>query len=230
MKKIASVLCSCAMVLSLCVSTVLAKPSASANGQVVSFTVDGEKRDDIVLEFEVESTFNDVTDSAVLDLINQLNSGVKPATAFEGVKIQNETDLDLSKALLLTKVQNLIAKKVSNGEIVYGLKNVGVTWEVPNLTKDVGQVYVLHYSVDRNVWEILNPTNVDYQAKTLSADLKDMSPVAVLYVPGSAVGDKKDDNVETGDKTNIALYAGLAVVALAVVGVVAYTSKKKRSH
>lgn len=39
---------------------------------------------------------------------------------------------------------------------------------------------MLHYSMERTVWEIIDPTEVDEEAKTLTAEFEDLSPIAII--------------------------------------------------
>ena len=73
-----------------------------------------------------------------------------------------------------------------NGELKQKVKNVTLTWEVPNLVKTAKNVKVLHYSTVRNTWEILTPKSVDFDNKTITQEFKDLSPVAVIYQAGDA--------------------------------------------
>ena len=63
--------------------------------------------------------------------------------------------------------------KNAEGKFVVSLK-------IPALTPTLTGVQVLHYSVDRGEWEVEDTTALDLNAKTLSAGLKDFSPVAVI--------------------------------------------------
>lgn len=57
-----------------------------------------------------------------------------------------------------------------------------VTLEVPSLTKNNKKPYVLHFSQERQEWEILWPTAIDYEKKTLTVEFKDFSPASILTV------------------------------------------------
>lgn len=57
-----------------------------------------------------------------------------------------------------------------------------VTLEVPALTENNKNPYVLHFSQERQEWEILWPTHVDYEKKTLTIEFKDFSPASILAV------------------------------------------------
>lgn len=55
-----------------------------------------------------------------------------------------------------------------------------VTISVPSLTKAMTDVQILHYSTVRNLFELITPTSVDYEGKTITAVFEDLSPVAII--------------------------------------------------
>ena len=55
-----------------------------------------------------------------------------------------------------------------------------VTISVPSLTDELRNVQVLHYSTERSLWEIVDPTEIDMEEKTLTAEFEDLSPIAVI--------------------------------------------------
>ena len=102
------------------------------------------------------------------------------------------------------------------------LTNITLTWEVPNLIEDLEGIYVLHYSVKRNLWEIITPDDVDFQKKTITANFKDLSPVAVIYKYNNVIttqGNKIEEPVE-----NKVDYKNLIYIAIAttLVGIILY--------
>lgn len=110
-----------------------------------------------------------------------------------------------------------------------------VMLSVPSLTEFMTDVRLLHYSVERGMWEIITPQNVDYTGRRIEAIFDDLSPVAVIAnvdesaaaetVAGSAAG--------TSPKTGVAgswmAWAGAAVV-LAAAGVLAYRRSRKENR
>ena len=55
-----------------------------------------------------------------------------------------------------------------------------VTFSVPELTRTMTNVKLLHYSTDRDIWEIITPNEVNYEQKQITAEFIDLSPVAVI--------------------------------------------------
>ncbi|MDO5477373.1 MAG: hypothetical protein Q4F43_09730 [Eubacteriales bacterium] len=84
-----------------------------------------------------------------------------------------------------------------------------VTLSVPALTQNNKKPYVLHYSKDTGVWEILWPTNVDYKNKTMTIEFKNFSPAAVLALaatneetptPPAIAPDEEEKNPASDEK------------------------------
>ena len=228
MKKLMSILLAASAVFALTLSTTFALPSATANGGVVAeVTINGEVVDGIKVLFE--SSYEDVPQSE-MSVISQLNAGTAITEVLDTASVQAPEGLDVSSLKLLTQIQDLVVRD-ANGNLVKDAKNVKVTWEVPNLTNGLGDVYVIHYSTVRNVWEIIKPDQVDFSNKTITATFADLSPVGVVYVPSTSqpAGDKDDSSsVQTSDQSNIALYAGVAVVALVAIVGLTYRTKKQK--
>lgn len=122
-----------------------------------------------------------------------------------------------------------------------------VSIAAPFLTDSVTDVKLLHYSTTRNLWELITPSNIDKENKTLTAEFEDFSPVAVLVnedaVSAGAAATTGSENAsnsyttetsntaaspKTGDSANLALWIAVAVVAIGA-GVTVVISRKKRS-
>ena len=54
------------------------------------------------------------------------------------------------------------------------------TISVPSLTEAMTNVKLLHFSTERLVWEIIDPTDVNYTNKQITAEFQDLSPVTVI--------------------------------------------------
>lgn len=227
MKRMIKVLLAVSAVFALTLSTTFALPSATANGSVVGeATINGEVVEGTKVLFE--SSYEDVSQD-IQTIITQLNAGTSISEVLDVANVKAPTGVDVSSLKLLTQIQNLVVRD-ADGNLVKDAKNVKVTWEVPNLTDGLGDVYVIHYSTVRNVWEIIKPDQVNFANKTITATFADLSPVGVVYVPSSSqvTTDKNEStNVQTSDDTNIALYAGIAVVALVAIAGLVYKTKKQ---
>lgn len=196
-----------------------AAPSITKNGAVSQeFTINGEAGDTNQYRATFEVPLEDtVTSAEVLDRIVRVNE--EPTQIQDILKEAETTEEDqsiLEKFQLLTEIQDLSIVDQSTGIPVEGLTNVTLTWEVPNLTSEMKNIRVLHYSTVRNVWEILTPDKVDFENKAITQTFQDLSPVAVLYT----LDDGTATSPGTGDSTAIFYYAAAAILAFGVCVVV----------
>ena len=226
MKKMLKTLVASVAVLALGVTTAFAAPSINVNGSAVGdVLVNGQ-----VVEATVSFT-NDFTniESEVKEVISQINEGTNIADVLADVTVEGAESLNLKEYSLATKLQDLVAVD-ANGN---ALKNVTITWEVPNLVQNMGDVKVLHYSTERKVWEVINPENVDFAKKTVTATFKDLSPVGIIYKNVASNGgtnsgseNGSENNLpETGSAVSSTQIALVALVAIA--GGVALLAGKK---
>ena len=159
----------------------------------------------------------------IIDLIKKVNANPSQLATLI-------TDVDLSGYHLLTEIQDLSIYEVSTHKLLPKQKDVTVTWEVPNLVNTLKNVKVLHYSTVRNTWEILTPSKVDFENKSITQHFDDLSPVAVIYKlndTNKSDADKNKDSKKTGDTTNVVPYVVVGIVAL--VEVVFFVVKKKKN-
>lgn len=193
MKRVIKTLLFSISILFLCITTTFAQPSISIDDSIiVEVLVDGEKRDGMTVKF-VEELTN--VDPPIISIIEKLNSGMSIDEVLKEVELYikdnlNLDDFNLDDFKMLTELKNLVAYD-ADGNI---LKNVTVTWEVANLAKDLGDIYVLHYSTVRDLWEIIKPLNVDFDNKTITAEFEDLSPVAVIYKANNSIITGEDGN------------------------------------
>lgn len=80
---------------------------------------------------------------------------------------------------LVTKVFDL---KPIDGGIKDEEGNYVATLSIPVLTEQLKNkdVKLLHFSTERGLWEVIDPEDVDFEEKTITAKFKDLSPVAVV--------------------------------------------------
>lgn len=231
LKFAAAAVMACAMF----VTTVSALGSVTKNGAISdTIVIDGKpvEKGSVKAVFNTEFTTKEVA-AVVVEAINALNEN--PANLQEVLKnakveLPSDDGVTLEHVNMLTSVQNLELRD-KDGNIIKDAKNVQMTWEVPNLSEEVGVVRVLHYSTVRNVWELLVPDSVDFANKTISVTFPDLSPVAVVYVPKDKVkeigqisnykdGSTPNTGPNTGDETNSMVWVGLIVLSgLAIAGV-----------
>lgn len=162
-------------------------------------------------------------DVKAADIIEQLNAGTPLKEAFSGetVALPEGVEIDLSEFSLLTKLQDLQAFDADGNRLE---ENVTISWEVPNLTSELGEVYVLHYSTKADKgWEVIKPDEVNYDTKMITATFEDLSPVAVIYKSTENV---PAENPNTSTSTNAGLYLGVGAVALVAIGLIVFKKHK----
>lgn len=162
------------------------------------------------------TAFDEIKKDEVKTIIQELNNN--KATSL---------NIDIQKALkgktLLANVfdvQPVGDHSKCTGEGGRGYHEIELT--VTTITDKCSNIVVLHYSVVRDVWEIVTPTKVDGDKITIQ--LKDLSPVAVYanVVGGTAVGVSPSTE---GVSSAWMLYSAMALIVLGA-GVV--VSQKKR--
>ena len=198
--------------------------NGSTSGEVI--------RDGVVLEGSTSKFVDDLSyltsseneqDVKAADIIEQLNAGTPLTEAFSGetVALPEGVEIDLSEFSLLTKLQDLQAFDADGNRLE---ENVTISWEVPNLTSELGEVYVLHYSTKADKgWEVIKPDEVNYDTKMITATFEDLSPVAVIYKSTENV---PTENPNTSTSTNAGLYLGVGAVALVAIGLIIFKKHK----
>ena len=194
--------------------------NGSTSGEVI--------RDGVVLEGSTSQFVDDLSyltsseneqDVKAADIIEQLNAGTPLTEAFSGetVALPEGVEIDLSEFSLLTKLQDLQAFDADGNRLE---ENVTISWEVPNLTSELGEVYVLHYSTKADKgWEVIKPDEVNYDTKMITATFEDLSPVGVIYKSTENV---PAENPNTSTSTNAGLYLGVGAVALVAIGLIVF--------
>ncbi len=131
------------------------------------------------------------SDPEIVELIDQVNDGTMEMADFiTALTEQAEalTDED-AKAALDEVIETLRTKDFVTGfvdliALEAAEKNADdkyeVTISVPSLTDQLRNVQVLHYSTVRSQWEIIDPSEVDMEEKTITAEFEDLSPIAVI--------------------------------------------------
>lgn len=198
--------------------------NGSTSGEVI--------RDGVVLEGSTSQFVDDLSyltsseneqDVKAANIIEQLNAGTPLTEAFSGetVALPEGVEIDLSEFSLLTKLQDLQAFDADGNRLE---ENVTISWEVPNLTSELGEVYVLHYSTKADKgWEVIKPDEVNYDTKMITATFEDLSPVGVIYKSTENV---PAENPNTSTSTNAGLYLGVGAVALVAIGLIVFKKHK----
>ncbi len=184
----------CLMVCALAaVMTVGSVSVASAAGsRTMDVTVQAEGIS-VAAKIEESEAYKQLKESApevvtILDKVNDGTMEMKDVTAELTKMAEGLTDEAAKAALeeVITKLENkdfvtgfvdltadATAEKNENGKYE-------VTIDVPSMTDEATGYDVLHYSVERSVWELIEPSETDAEAKTITAEFEDLSPVAVV--------------------------------------------------
>lgn len=101
-----------------------------------------------------------------------------------------------------------------------------VTLKVAAMTSEWKNITLVHYSQTREVWEIIpvKAENVDYTNKTITFDIKDLSPLAI-YADIQTSGAAGTSPSTQGVSSAWMLYTAMALVVLGT-GVVVYQKKR----
>ena len=192
--------------------------------------------------------------AAAMDKITQFNSSqINLSTLVDvdgesGVNQTAEQTAALQTALAgKTALTGVIDAYPINGGTPDANGNHRLTFNLPNLTRAVRNVQILHYSLARNLWELV-PTEVDYDAKTVTGTFQDLSPVVIVAEvdnsgdsgtggssgsgSGSSSGSSSSDGTAQSPKTGMAsdwmTWIGAAVVLGTAAVLVRKTKKVSR--
>lgn len=184
----------CLMVCALAaVMTVGSASVASAAGsRTMNVTVQAEGIS-VAAKIEESEAYKQLEESApeVVSILDKVNDGtmeMKDVTAELTKMAEGLTD-ETAKAALEEVITKLESKDFVTGFVdltadATAEKNENgkyeVTIDVPSMTDEAIGYDVLHYSVERSVWELIEPSETDAEAKTITAEFEDLSPVAVV--------------------------------------------------
>ncbi len=99
------------------------------------------------------------------------------------------------------------------------------TLSVPTLTEAATNVRILHYSTVRSLWEIVIPSDVNYEDKEITAAFEDLSPIVVLADVDETADVAEGTSPKTGVTSDWGLYMAGAVVLFGAAGAV-YSRKR----
>lgn len=191
-KKILAGILTAAMLMSP--ATAWAGPSITDKVVVVEDSVGKYIVTDKVEESEVFKAI-ETEDKEMTDLVKEVNEGKKDIKAFtEKLKAQLETITDEKVKEAVEKVIKEVEEKKL--EFLTGFmsfeketdaeveKNENgkyeVTIHVPILVKDLKDVVILYYNKELKCWELIEPTEVDFEKQTIKFEVEDFSLISVL--------------------------------------------------
>ena len=172
-----------------------------------------------------EENFKEVAEKApeVAEKIMAINEGTATLES-----IAEQLKEELTGKVLVTKFFDV--KPIDGGVKAEDGKYI-VTFHVPNLTEALQDVKVLHYSTERAVWEVINPENVDYAKKEITAKYEDLSPVAIIGKNTGAGSSTTDSSASTSPKTGVGsdwgIYVGASVLLLGAAVVVLGRNRRR---
>ena len=175
-----------------------------------------------------EENFKEVAEKApeVAEKIVAINEGT--ATLETVAEQAEQLKEELTGKTLVTKFFDV--KPVDGGVKAEDGKYI-VTFHVPNLTEALQDVKVLHYSTERAVWEVINPENVDYAKKEITAKFEDLSPVAIIGKNTGAGSSTTDSSASTSPKTGVGsdwgIYVSASVLLLGAAVVVLGRNRRR---
>ena len=199
----------------------------AAGSKTTQATPAGESAGKYEMIEGTEENFKEVAEKApeVAAKIEAINEGT--ATLESIAEQAEQLKEELTGKTLVTKFFDV--KPVDGGVKAEDGKYI-VTFHVPNLTEALQDVKVLHYSTERAVWEVINPENVDYAKKEITAKFEDLSPVAIIGKntgAGSSTGSTEGTSPKTGVVSNWGIYVGASVLLLGAAVVVLGRNRRR---
>lgn len=191
-KKILAGILTAAMLMSP--ATAWAGPSITDKVVVVEDSVGKYIVTDKVEESEVFKAI-ETENKEMTDLVKEVNEGKKDIKAFtEKLTAQLETITDEKEKEAVEKVIKAVEEKKL--EFLTGFMSLeketeaeveknengkyDVTVHVPILVKDLKDVVILYYNKELKCWEIIEPTEVDFEKQTIKFEVEDFSLISVL--------------------------------------------------
>lgn len=169
-------------------------------------------------KFAKKDTEDEAKHAAAINIVTDINAGKAD------VKITDAVDKAIEGKTLVQKFFDLDV--VAGSDHSKCTDHHTVTLKVDAMTTGWKNIVVVHYSQDRQVWETIKveDKNVDYTNKTITFDIKDLSPIAIYadVVADGAAG--KSPSTE-GTSSAWMLWTAMALI---VLGTGAIVSQKKR--
>ena len=200
----------------------------AAGSKTTQATPAGESAGKYEMIEGTKENFKEVAEKApeVAEKIVAINEGT--ATLETVAEQAEQLKEELTGKVLVTKFFDV--KPIDGGVKAEDGKYI-VTFHVPNLTEALQDVKVLHYSTERAVWEVINPENVDYAKKEITAKFEDLSPVAIIGKNTGAGSSTTDSSASTSPKTGVGsdwgIYVSASVLLLGAAVVVLGRNRRR---
>ena len=174
--------------------TAWAGPSITDKVVVVEDSVGKYIVTDKIEESEVFKAI-ETEDKEMTDLVKEVNEGKKDMKAFtEKLTAQLETITDEKAKEAVEKVLKEVEEKKlefltgfmsfekeTDAEVEKnGNGKYEVTIHVPILVKELKNIMILYYNKELKCWEIIEPTEIDFEKQTIKFEVEDFSLISVL--------------------------------------------------
>ena len=149
----------------------------SANGK---YKVTTESPEFEELTDEAIDANSKITDKAAAKAsAKEASAKIEKINKGETVSISTEVDKDIKDKKLVQKFFDL--DEIDDHRKCHEQGHHTVTLKVDAMTTSWKNITVVHYSTDRTLWETIKVAdkNVDYAKKTITFDIKDLSPIAI---------------------------------------------------
>ena len=191
-KKILAEILTAAMLMSP--ATAWAGPSITDKVVVVEDSVGKYIVTDKIEDSEVLKNMES-EDKEMTDLIKEVNEGKKDMKAFTEkltAELETITDENVKESVekVLKEVEEkklefltgfMSFEKETDAEVEKNKNGkYDVTIHVPILVKELKDVIILYYNKELKCWEIIEPTEVDFEKQTIKFEVEDFSLISVL--------------------------------------------------
>lgn len=202
----------------------------AAGSRTTQVTLVGDSASYYEVSEGTQENFSELAQSVpeVVKKILAVNAGTETLQSISD--LAPELAGELEGKSLITKFFDL---KPVNGGVKTADGKYLVTISVPELTEALTNVRLIHYSTERSLWEIVTPTDVNYKNKQITAELIDLSPVAVIAdVDESKAAGTSESAAGTGiaPKTGVdsqwGVYMAGAAVLLGISAIIFRRNKK----
>ena len=153
-------------------------------------------------------------DAATKELVDAINAGTKTIQDIPGINLSGKQAVTNVKDIDKWGDESKLAKSADG--------KYQPTIVVAALTTSMTGVQIAHYSQVRNVWELITPSKVDLNAKTITFELEDISPFIVVCDKTASGGTSPD----TGVSSTAAVWGITAAVLFAAAMVFVVRRRK----
>lgn len=261
MKKMFSAIAAVVLSVSLSAGSVMAAPSktsnvTASNGYIIRNDIDsapsfqqlkqtapgianGIDKVNSMLSGDSTMPGTAVTDTLKAELKDMANDPSLPASARESAgqveKEISDKNLQAATGFFDLDADSANATKTKDGRY-------DVILNFPMLTRMMLNVTILHFSITRTTWEMIQPYNVDYNRKNIGSYFQDFSPVMILCNVSTSGSSSQNGSTGTANTSGSSSairspktedttgsWLGYAVAAIALAGAGVLVIRRKRA-